>query len=122
MEPGTPFWTALLQSAYDLYKWELHWLSKMPKSYRYGLGNQIETSGMALLTSLIDARYGINRHKAMNESLRISNHHRYQLRLACDLSLMTAAQQEHTLKYLLDIGRSLGALARTLEDASDDSK
>jgi hypothetical protein len=122
MEPGTPYWTALLQAAYDLHKWELQWLSKMPKSYRYGLGQQLESSGMLLLTNLIDARYGINRKQAAAEALRISNHHRYQLRLACDLSLMTAAQQEHAHKYLIDIGRSLAAIMKTLDTNSIDAQ
>jgi hypothetical protein len=122
MEPGTPYWTELVQLAYDLHKWEVHWLTNMPKSYRYGLGHQIEYSGMALLTNLLDARYGLNRNQAAREALRLSNHHRYQLRLACDLALMTAAQQEHALKYILQIGRSLGALVKNLENASDDTQ
>jgi hypothetical protein len=94
----------------------------MPKSFRYGLGMQIESSGMSLLTNLIDARYGINRQQSAREALRLSNHHRYQLRLACDLSLMTTAQQEHALKYLIEIGRSLGAICKTLDTTPHDTQ
>lgn len=115
MESGTPFWTELVQRAYDLHKWELQWLSKMPKSYRYGLGYQIETSGMLLLTQLLDARYGFDRQRALTEALRLTNHHRYQLRLALELSLMTLAQQEHALKYILDLGRLLGSVTKGVE-------
>ncbi len=122
MEPGTSYWTELIQRAYELQKWELQWLSKMPKSYRYGLGNQIESSGMAILTNLLDARYGFEREMAVTNALRVTNHHRYQLRLALDLALMTPAQQEHALKYLLEIGRLLASHnKKSTSDSSDAS-
>ena len=122
MEPGTSYWTELVQLAYELQKWELQWLSKMPKSYRYGLGSQIESSGMAILTNLLDARYGFEREMAVTNALSVTNHHRYQLRLALDLALMTPAQQEHALKYLLEIGRLLASHnKKSTSDSSDAS-
>lgn len=70
----------IIQKTYDLIKWYVPILHRLPRDYRFTLGDRMVTGLYSLLEEMIQARYThdkFNRLKAINSSLDIL---RYQTR------------------------------------------
>ena len=98
----------IIQKTYDLIKWYVPILNRLPRSHRFNLGNRIIEGLYDLLESLIQARYATDKLillEPLNSKLDILRH---QTRLMLDFELIKADRYEYTGKLLIEIGNQLG--------------
>lgn len=99
----------IIQKTYDLIKWYVPILNRLPRDHKLLLGNRIITELYNLLDGLIIARYAkqkLTQLETLNTRLDIL---RYQTRLLLDLDLMKTERYEYAQKLINDIGIDLGA-------------
>ncbi|MDV3351413.1 diversity-generating retroelement protein Avd [Leptothoe sp. LEGE 181152] len=98
----------IIQKTYDLIKWYVPILHRLPRDYRFTLGDRMITGLYRLLEEMIQARYThdkLNRLKAINSSLDIL---RYQTRLLLDFELVQPRRYEYASSLINTIGTDLG--------------
>lgn len=98
----------VIQKTYDLVKWYIPILNRLPRDHRFTLGERMVNGLYDLLEGLIMARY--SRHKL--EQLEQLNHRldllRHQTRLLLDFNLMQTERYEYVGKLMTEIGTELG--------------
>jgi hypothetical protein len=102
----------IIQKTYDLIKWYVPILNRLPRDHRFLLGDRIITGLYELLEGLIVARYAKTKRaqlEALNSRLDILRH---QTRLLLDFELIAIARYEHAGKQLNGIGTDLGGWIR----------
>ncbi len=98
----------IIQKTYDLIKWYVPLLNRLPRQYKFSLGDRISAGLYDLLERLIQARYSsdkVSQLKAINIQLEIL---RYQTRLLYDFELMDARRLEFVSNAVNEIGKDLG--------------
>jgi hypothetical protein len=98
----------IIQKTYDLIKWYIPILNRLPKDHKFNLGNRIATGLYSFLESLIRARYATEKlpHlEPLNSELDILRH---QTRLLLDFQLINHQRYEYIAKLLNEIGMELG--------------
>ena len=99
----------IIQKTYDLIKWYIPILNRLPKAHRFTLGERIVNNLYDLLERLIQARYAksdkLNRLQSLNTQLDIL---RYQTRLLYDFQLISAQRYKYINQQLNGIGIELG--------------
>lgn len=98
----------ILQHTYDLIKWYVPLLNKLPKNHKYNLGDRLISRLYSILEELIIARYQSRKQErliAINSSLEIV---RYQTRLLLDFNLINEQKYEYVGKLINSIGTELG--------------
>lgn len=99
---------SILQRTYDLIKWYVPLLNKLPKSHKFTVGDRLISRLYDILEQLVLARYERNklvRLESINSSLEIV---RYQTRLLLDFNLINEQRYEYVSKLINDIGIELG--------------
>ena len=79
----------IVTKAYDLVIWLLPKVERFPRSYRISVGDRLVSSGLDLLTSLVQASYANDKAGLLQGASLQANTVRYLLRLAKDLKLIT---------------------------------
>ncbi len=99
----------IIQKTYDLIKWYIPILNRLPKAHRFTLGERIVNNLYDLLEGLIRARYAksdkLARPISLNTPLDIL---RYQTRLLFDFQLISDKRYKYINQQLNDIGIELG--------------
>jgi 23S rRNA-intervening sequence protein len=98
----------IIQKTYDLIKWYIPILNRLPRSHKFNLGDRMSTGLYNLLESLIEARYAKNKLdflEPLNSKLAILRH---QTRLMLDFELVESPRYEYASKLLIEIGNQLG--------------
>ncbi len=98
----------IIQKTYDLIKWYVPILNRLPRDHRFLLGDRIITGLYDLLEVLITVRYQqdkLDQLIALNSKLDILRH---QTRLLLDFKLMPARRYEYAGQLLNGIGADLG--------------
>ena len=99
----------IIQKTYDLIRWYIPILNRLPKNHRYTLGDRIINNLYDLLENLIQARYDkqdrVNKLRAINTQLDIL---RYQTRLLFDFGLISGQRYQNISQKLKEIGLELG--------------
>ena len=100
----------IIQKTYDLIKWYIPILNRLPRDHRFALGDRIVNHLYDLLEGLLQARYApredkVSRLKKLNTLLDIL---RYQTRLLFDFQLFAAKRYEYANQQLNAIGGELG--------------
>jgi hypothetical protein len=98
----------VIQKTYDLIKYYIPILNRLPKSHKFALGDRIITELYNLLEGLITAQYSVeklNLLKALNGKLSIL---RYQTRLLYDFGLIGTKRYQYVMQHLNEIGKHLG--------------
>ncbi len=98
----------VIQKTYDLVKWYIPILNRLPRDHRFTLGERIIQGLYDLLEGLILARYSqdkLERLESLNFRLDLLRH---QTRLLLDFNLMQAERYEYVGKLLNEIGTELG--------------
>lgn len=83
-------------------------LNKLPRDYKFALGDRIQAQLYCVLEGLIRARYAGDKLavlEALNVELEVV---RYQTRLCRDLDLLDVRRYEHVSKLINEIGENLG--------------
>ena len=98
----------IIQKTYDLIKWYVPILNRLPREHKFSLGDRLTNNLYALLEGLIEARYAtekVDRLTHLNTHLEII---RYQTRLLHDFQLIHTPRYEHASKLINEIGTDLG--------------
>ena len=98
----------IIQKTYDLIKWYVPILNRLPRNHKFMLGDRIIAGLYDLLEGLIKARYSkdkLPQLQSLNTSLDIL---RYQTRLLLDFNLFESPRYEYASQLILDIGNDLG--------------
>jgi hypothetical protein len=117
MPPELP----IIQKTYDLIKWYVPILNKLPRDHRFQLGDRMIAALYDLLESLILVRY--QRHKlpqlqTINSKLDVL---RYQTRLLLDFGLLSHQRYQYVGQWINDIGTDLGGWIKQQQAAGDRS-
>jgi hypothetical protein len=98
----------IVQKTYDLIKWYIPILNRLPRDHKFGLGDRIAAGLYDLLENLITARYADEKLlllKSINSKLDVLRH---QTRLLFDFGLIHTERYEYIGKCFTDIGTDLG--------------
>jgi hypothetical protein len=98
----------IIQKTYDLIRWYVPILNRLPKSYKFTLGDRIIWGLYDLLEELILVRYlqeKLSKLEALNPRLDILRH---QTRLLLDFQLIKLERYEHAGRLINEIGMDLG--------------
>ncbi|NEQ34526.1 MAG: diversity-generating retroelement protein Avd [Leptolyngbya sp. SIO4C5] len=103
----------IIQKTYDLIKWMVPIIDRLPRNHRFTLGDRIIQELYTLLDNLITARYTkagrLTLLRSMNTRLQVL---RYQCRLLMDFDLVSLKRYEHMHRQINDIGQDLGGWIR----------
>jgi 23S rRNA-intervening sequence protein len=98
----------IIQKTYDLIKWYVPILNKLPRNHKFLLGDRIITGLYDLLENLILARYAqekLAQLELLNAKLDIMRH---QTRLLLDFELISVERYEYVGQLINAIGTDLG--------------
>jgi len=98
----------IIQKTYDLVKWYIPILNRLPRDHRFTLGERMINGLYNLLEGLILARYShhkLDQLEQLNIQLDLLRH---QTRLLLDFDLMKTERYEYVGKLLNEIGIELG--------------
>jgi len=99
----------IIQKTYDLIKWYVPILNKLPRDHRFQLGDRMVAGLYDLLENLIRVRYErekLNQLKSLNSKLDVL---RYQTRLLLDFDLLSHKRYQYVGQMMNEIGIDLGA-------------
>lgn len=112
---------SIIQKTYDLIKWYVPILNRLPREHKFQLGNRIVETLYKLLESLIEAKYSKQKQtklEALNITLSIL---RYQTRLLFDLAPFSIQRYEYVSKLIDEIGNELGGWLKQLQNRNDET-
>lgn len=98
----------IIQKTYDLIKWYVPILERLPKNHKFGLGDRIVSGLYDLLEGLILARYArekLGQLELLNAKIDILRH---QTRLLFDFQLFDERRYEYVGQLINEIGNELG--------------
>lgn len=98
----------IIQKTYDLIKWYVPHLNKLPRDHKFNLGDRIISGLYDMLEGLILARYAkdkLSLLESLNAKLDVIRH---QTRLLLDFGLMDKRRYEFVSKGFHEIGSELG--------------
>ncbi len=98
----------IIQKTYDLIKWYVPILERLPQRHRFILGERISNGLYDILEGLITARYAkqkLSQLERLNTKLEILRH---QTRLLLDFELIAVHRYEFASKAINAIGTDLG--------------
>jgi len=97
----------IVQKTYDLIKWYVPILNRLPRDHKFGLGDRMVVVLYELLEGLIAARYARNKLDILQPLSGKLDILQYQTRLLVDFQLMEVKRYEHVSRLLDDLGRQL---------------
>jgi hypothetical protein len=98
----------IIQKTYDLIKWYVPILNKLPRDHKFNLGDRIIQGLYNLLEGLILARFAkekLVQLELLNSKLDVL---RYQTRLLVDFNLLNVQRYEYVARLLNNIGSESG--------------
>ena len=98
----------IIQKTYDLIKWYVPILNRLPKTHKFTLGDRMINRLYNILEDLNIARYAkekLAKLQSVNTQLDIL---RYQTRLLLDFQLIVTRRYEYAIKLIDEIGIELG--------------
>jgi hypothetical protein len=98
----------IIQKTYDLIKWYIPILNRLPRDHRFTLGERIIQGLYDLLEGFIQARYSRDKMPQLETINRRLEILRYQSRLLLDFNLISEGRYEHIAKQINAIGIELG--------------
>lgn len=102
----------VIQKAYDLVKWYVPILNRLPRNHRFTLGERIINGLYDLLEGLILARYSNDKLDTLQKLNTRLDLLRHQTRLLLDFQLMETKRYEYVGKLMNDIGIEIGGWIR----------
>ncbi len=98
----------IIQKTYDLIKWFVPILNRLPRDHKFILGDRMISGLYVFLENLIIARYATEKLpqlQSLNTNLDILRH---QTRLLLDFNLIKSERYEYAAKLFNEIGSDLG--------------
>jgi len=107
---------AIIQRTYDLIKWYVPILNRLPKDHKFTLGDRMINRLYDLLEDLLKAKYAkqkLEKLQAINLQLDLI---RYQTRLLLDFELISLKRYEYISEMINGIGIELGGWIKTQQE------
>jgi hypothetical protein len=98
----------IVQKTYDLIKWYVPILNRLPRSHKFSLGDLITTELYDLLKTIIVARYAKEKLTILEPLNGTVDLLRHQTRLMLDFELMKPDRYEYSSKLIVEVGTQLG--------------
>jgi hypothetical protein len=98
----------VLQKTYDLIRWYLPILNRLPRNHKFALGDRMIDNLYLLFEGLIVCRYATQKVSILEELNPKLDILRYQTRLLFDFELISAKRYEYANKQLIEIGSEVG--------------
>jgi len=98
----------IIVKTYNLTKWYIEKLAKLPRNHRYTLGEKIQNSLLDLLMLLSDAIYSKNKKPILQEANKELEKLRILSRLMKDLNLLPRDSYRFVSSSIDEIGKMLG--------------
>jgi len=93
---------------YDLIKWLIPQIAKLPKSHKFTLGDRITNLALDTLGLLIQAVYTRNKRNLLREANLNLEKMRYLIRICYDLDLLALRKYEYVSKGINEVGKQIG--------------
>lgn len=106
--PPTAKELPIIQKTYDLIRWYVPLLNRLPRDFKFTLGERIINGLYELLEQLIIARYAkekAHRLETVNSRLDVLRH---QTRLLLDFKLISPERYHHAAELINGIGVEIG--------------
>lgn len=97
----------IVQKTYDLIKWYVPILNRLPRDHKFGLGDRMVATLYELLEGFITARYARNKLDILQPLSGKLDILQYQTRLLLDFQLMEVKRYEYVSRLLNEVGRQL---------------
>lgn len=94
--------------AYDILKWLLPLISKLPRSHKFTLGDRITNLGLDVLMLLVEANYTRDKVELLRQANRRLEQMRYLLRLCKDLELFSLKRYGFVSQQINELGSQIG--------------
>lgn len=111
----------IIQKTYDLIKWYVPILNRLPREHRFQLGDRMVEGLYELLERLILARYQrekLAQLQAINSKLDVL---RYQTRLLLDFNLLSHKRYQYVGQMIHAIGTELGGWIKQQNQKTDET-
>lgn len=111
----------IIQKTYDLIKWYVPVLNRLPRTHRFQIGNRMVDGLYELLESLILVRYQrdkLAQLQAINSKLDVL---RYQTRLLLDFELLSLKRYEYVGQMINAIGIDLGGWMKQQQQKANEA-
>ncbi|MGB2926087.1 MAG: diversity-generating retroelement protein Avd, partial [Limnothrix sp.] len=99
---------SIIQKTYDLLKWYIPILNRLPKDFRFSLGSRMSNTLYGLLENLLRARFSRNKIELLEALSGEMNILVYQTRLLHDFELISTQRYEFASAQLVELGDELG--------------
>ena len=99
---------SVIQKTHDLIKWYVPFLEKLPRTYKFTVGERIIHHLYELLEGLIEAKYSHKKTdilRKLNIKLDIVRH---QTQLLQEFNLISLDNYQHVNKLINEVGTELG--------------
>ena len=103
-----------VQHTYDLILWAIPILANFPKSYKFLLGERIESKILDLLDNLLAAYYSKEREQFLRQASLEVEQVRFLFRLVKDLGLVNLEKYKNASEKIDEIGKMIGGWLKTL--------
>jgi hypothetical protein len=109
----------VLESTYQFLLWLLPAVEKLPRSYKFSLGDRIVATALNLLDGLIAAAFTRRRGPLLAQANLDIDRLRYMFRLSADLRLIDLRRYEHAARFVPIRGgnRTLATADRSTREA-----
>jgi len=111
----------VVQKSYDLCVWLLKLVERLPRSYKFTLGDRIQTTALDLQLALVESAHARRKDRPLHRADRLLDQLRLLLRLTRDLELISLRRHEHGSALVAEIGRMLGGWMKARLGAVRDS-
>ena len=98
----------IIQKTYDLIKWYIPLLNKLPRDHKFALGERMVSGLYELLEGLIAARYSREKRSQLQQLNTRLDILRQQTQLLLDFELVSIRRYEYAGQQLNAIGVELG--------------
>ena len=98
----------VVHQMYDLIKWLMPQIAKLPRSHKFTLGDRITNLALDTLDLLIQAVYTRRKLELLRRANLNLERLRYLIRLCHDLDLFTLKRYEYVSREINEIGKQIG--------------
>lgn len=109
-----------LEKWYGFLQWLLPAVQKLPRNYKFTLGDRMLTMGLEVLERLIEATYQRHATPALQAANLELEKLRFVLRMVFDLRLFDVRRYEYAARAIDETGRLIGGWLRVAQVRKQD--
>ncbi len=101
---------------YDVLKWLIPQISKMPRSHKFTLGDRVTNLGLDILMLLVEASYTRDKLALLRQANMKLEQLRYIMRLCKDLELFSLKRYEYISREINEAGSFVGGWVKQQQE------